>query len=185
MSGAVDVCPTCGSADRGLGHCEPEMPGNGDGWEYDEFNEVWVCLHPFHDPVDDKSTLSDRAQSDPRPGWGDPIADLVLCDVRRRKVQGVDKYGRALQAGNGRDALIDLYEELLDAVHYVRQRIEETSWRRSEDGLPPAGQPVLVSDSRRVRIAAINHGSPNYWREQWGGLTHVRGSLWCCLPEPR
>jgi hypothetical protein len=48
------------------------------------------------------------------------IKDLVLEDMKERAEFGLRKYGTHLQAGNGRDALVDLYQELLDAVQYTR-----------------------------------------------------------------
>jgi hypothetical protein len=53
------------------------------------------------------------------------VVDLVVADMRERKALGVQRYGVALQPGNGRDGLRDLYEELLDACCYIRQVIEE------------------------------------------------------------
>lgn len=53
------------------------------------------------------------------------IQDLVLADIEARKQLGIRKYGTALQAGNGRDMLQDLYEEILDACIYLRGLIEE------------------------------------------------------------
>lgn len=57
---------------------------------------------------------------------GRPAAhDLVAADLAERKAFGLAKYGVTLQAGNGRDTLQDVYEELLDAVCYIRTLIEE------------------------------------------------------------
>ena len=56
-----------------------------------------------------------------------PVWDLVIADMKERDHVGRQRYGTPLQAGNGRDTLIDLYQELLDAVVYVRQLIEERS----------------------------------------------------------
>lgn len=53
------------------------------------------------------------------------IADLVLEDVAERKRIGIERYGTPLQAHNGRDALVDAYQEALDLVMYLRQAIEE------------------------------------------------------------
>ena len=53
------------------------------------------------------------------------IVDLVIEDLHARRRVGIERYGTALQAFNGRSALRDLYEELLDAVQYARQVIEE------------------------------------------------------------
>lgn len=53
------------------------------------------------------------------------VQDLVIEDITERKRVGIERYGTPLQTFNGRDALIDLYQELLDAVMYTRQLIEE------------------------------------------------------------
>src|SRR5690348_1533331 len=64
-------------------------------------------------------------QPPPVPGDGQSIHDLVMRDVADRKALGLARYGTLLQAHNGRDALTDLYQELLDAACYIRQVIEE------------------------------------------------------------
>ena len=61
----------------------------------------------------------------PVPNDRPAIADLVIDDLRERKAIGIRKYGTALQAFNGRRALVDLYQELLDATQYVRQELEQ------------------------------------------------------------
>jgi hypothetical protein len=53
------------------------------------------------------------------------IQDLVIRDIEERKVIGLEKYGTLLQARNGRDALVDAYQEALDLCQYLRQMIEE------------------------------------------------------------
>jgi|ERR1700733_5061545 len=52
--------------------------------------------------------------------------DLVRDDLTARKALGLERYGSLLQAHNGRDALRDLYEELLDASVYARQKVAES-----------------------------------------------------------
>jgi hypothetical protein len=54
-----------------------------------------------------------------------PIQTLVIKDMEARKTIGLRRYGTLLQPFNGRDALRDLYEELLDATMYIRQVIYE------------------------------------------------------------
>lgn len=53
------------------------------------------------------------------------IQDLVVSDMAARKALGIQRYGTALQPFNGRDALRDLYEELLDGCNYIRQLLYE------------------------------------------------------------
>jgi hypothetical protein len=53
------------------------------------------------------------------------IHDLVIEDLAGRKDYGYRKYRTILTAGNGRDPLLDAYEESLDLCVYLRQAIEE------------------------------------------------------------
>ena len=64
-------------------------------------------------------------QIDPIPNDTQPVWDLVLKDIEERDKLGLGRYGTRLQCNNGRDSLVDLYQELLDAVVYCRQLIEE------------------------------------------------------------
>lgn len=61
----------------------------------------------------------------PIPNDRPSIQSLVRQDLEQREQVGIQRYGTALQAHNGRDALRDLYEELLDACCYIRQLIAE------------------------------------------------------------
>ena len=62
----------------------------------------------------------------PKPnGSGSPILGMVLADLTNRALEGKLKYGEPLLANNGRDALQDLYEELLDAAMYIKQAMVE------------------------------------------------------------
>ena len=57
-------------------------------------------------------------------GQGD-IVSLVIADMEARAEKGVQTYGTRLQAFNGRDALIDAYQEALDLAIYLRQFLHE------------------------------------------------------------
>lgn len=61
----------------------------------------------------------------PRANDSRPIWDLVIEDMKARDAAGRQKYGTPLQAHNGRDPLVDAYQEALDLVVYLRQAIEE------------------------------------------------------------
>ena len=63
----------------------------------------------------------------PPVGDGKPVVDLVLKDIADRVAFGEAKYGTRLKTNNGRDALVDAYQEALDLVMYLRQAIEERS----------------------------------------------------------
>lgn len=68
-------------------------------------------------------------QPAPVPTGGRPVWELVIEDMQARDHVGRQRYGMPLQAGNGRDALIDMYQELLDAAVYCRQLIAERNGR--------------------------------------------------------
>jgi hypothetical protein len=53
------------------------------------------------------------------------IQDMVIADIEARKAVGLQRYGTLLQPFNGRDALMDAYQEALDLCQYLRQAIEE------------------------------------------------------------
>lgn len=63
-------------------------------------------------------------QKPPHPGQIEVIP-AVIADLEARSEAGKIKYGTALYTENGRDALVDLYQELLDAVCYLKQRLLE------------------------------------------------------------
>jgi hypothetical protein len=61
----------------------------------------------------------------PLPSDGPDIQSMVIADITERRQVGIERYGTPLQPHNGRDAMRDLYEELLDACMYIRQVIAE------------------------------------------------------------
>lgn len=67
---------------------------------------------PFGEPV-------------PIPNTNRPVWELVIEDMEARNKFGIEKYGTPLQANNGRNALKDAYEEVLDLAVYLRQAMEE------------------------------------------------------------
>ena len=63
-------------------------------------------------------------QPDPKPGCK-AVGPLVLADMQARIDAGMERYGRPLETFNGRDAMWDAYQEVLDLCMYLRQVIEE------------------------------------------------------------
>jgi hypothetical protein len=74
-------------------------------------------------PMQEHSRVTD--QPAPVPNDGTPIWELVVADMHARDQLGRERYGTPLQAGNGRDALRDAYEETLDLAVYLRQALAE------------------------------------------------------------
>jgi hypothetical protein len=64
--------------------------------------------------------------SEPTPqGTGRDVATLVQEDVEARAQEGEETYGERLTTHNGRDALVDAYQEVLDTAMYLRQELAE------------------------------------------------------------
>jgi hypothetical protein len=57
----------------------------------------------------------------------------VAARVAERQQEGIRRYGTPLQAHNGRDALRDLDDEIVDAIQYARQAMAERDHNRPDD----------------------------------------------------
>lgn len=90
-------------------------------------------------------------QPPPSAGEGDAVWPLVFAstalvlpewlraDMRQRHEIGIARYGTPLRVWNGRDAVIDAYQEALDLVVYTQQaraRLEALSLRKLTAGKP-------------------------------------------------
>lgn len=53
-----------------------------------------------------------------------PVYDALVADMRARDKMGAERYGTHLQADNGRDPMVDGYQEALDYAVYMRQAVE-------------------------------------------------------------
>lgn len=130
----------------------------------------------------------------PKPNGSRPIWDLVIEDMKARDAAGRAKYGVPLQAHNGRNPLVDAYQEGLDQVAYLRQAIEEGRGGVSTpmQGVPPvwrvmgpksvyAGRERLVK-LFRDRVQAIYCLAEERGRGGSGGLVFERsddaGETW-------
>lgn len=71
------------------------------------------------------------------------IHDTVAAEIHQRGRLGKRRYGTRLQPFNGRRALWDAYEEVLDAAVYLRQEISERegvvgAWCALDEGVRSA-----------------------------------------------
>lgn len=64
-------------------------------------------------------------QPPPKPSPDPAVWDLVLADIAERDTMGTEKYGVRLTPNDGRDSLVDGYQEALDLVVYLRKAIYE------------------------------------------------------------
>ena len=53
------------------------------------------------------------------------LANEVKQDIENRIIKGIREYGERLKPFNGRDALLDAYEECLDQALYLKQELTE------------------------------------------------------------
>lgn len=53
------------------------------------------------------------------------VVDAVMIDLEGRRVLGRARYGEELRTDNGRNALLDAYEEALDLACYLKQALLE------------------------------------------------------------
>lgn len=104
-------CQTCGKP--GFGYCKESV--------INDLQKSFVHTNerPETNPPEFKE------QPNPIPNESPAIIDLVIEEFKQRKDIGLARYGTVLQANNGRDALRDLLDELLDACVYIRQVMEE------------------------------------------------------------
>jgi hypothetical protein len=73
-----------------------------------------------------------KPQPKPIANSGFPVADLVIADMEDRKQFGFDKYRTYLETNNGRNHLVDAYQEILDLSVYMRSHIEE-NWQEPNE----------------------------------------------------
>ena len=61
---------------------------------------------------------------------GENINEMVIHDLRERSAIGMAKFGTHLQANNGRDPVLDWYQEQQDALLYAGQVVVE--WKQMQ-----------------------------------------------------
>jgi hypothetical protein len=95
---------------------------------------TWIVTSSLGEPMTANQPQPPPSKSDSPAIWPLVIADLcadfsgieqLIADALDRDAFGSRKYGTRLQAFNGRDPLVDAYQEALDLTVYLRQAIEE------------------------------------------------------------
>lgn len=111
---------------------------------------------------------ADRDQPLPKPGRL-PVQLILIRAIEERRKFGIRKYGRPLEAHNGRDALRDMWEELMDATSYFTQFVleqgvilpgmEEVTTPGGEEDAPGTDESGGVELSTAARCPRCNHES--------------------------
>lgn len=96
-------------------------------------------------------------------GIGDEIAALVIQDIESRAQLGERMYGERLRAFNGRNSLLDAYQEALDQCMYLRQTLEEQR-AHGMFHIDPAF--YRLSTTRKVEaLVAMRLSIENLWKD--------------------
>jgi hypothetical protein len=72
-----------------------------------------------------KENMSNKKEPEPIHNIYPAVWESVIEDMRERNAIGTLKYGTPLQPFNGRNSLVDAYQEALDLCVYLKQRIIE------------------------------------------------------------
>lgn len=91
------------------------------------------------------------SQPKPTPNGCPAVWDLIRADIWGRDWTGVGTYGVRLQPFNGRDALLDAYEEALDMAAYLRLALYERSDMAT----------MMTTPESLANGAAIKAGTPS------------------------
>jgi hypothetical protein len=88
------------------------------------------------------------------------VTESVIEDFKERKKFGLDKYKTILQAHNGRDALIDAYQEVQDLLVYLKQAMcEDRKKVQSFEGIYKLTLRVCVEIKRyMIKSESISFG---------------------------
>lgn len=93
-----------------------------------------IVAYRLHEPNHEKSKAiinrgmtgsSIQDQPEPKQSTHPAVWGLVMKDMVDRDQTGRERYGVPLQGHNGRDSLVDAYQEALDLAVYLRQAIYE------------------------------------------------------------
>jgi hypothetical protein len=116
-----------------------------------------------------------QEQPMPTPNDKPSIQSMVRHDLEERERVGVQRYGTPLQAGNGRDALRDAYEEALDLACYLKQVIVERDGREATRLIDRDGDAWLLADGRwhlERGVRTESSGTDREWIEKnYGPVT--------------
>jgi hypothetical protein len=104
----------------------PDLSGN---WSVDK--DQFIKNEKLLDNTSRKKYIQSQfrlKKQQPTPkGTGKDIISLVHDDLESRAKKGEETYGERLRSFNGRDSIVDAYEEALDLVIYLRQFLEENN----------------------------------------------------------
>lgn len=97
-------------------------------------------------------------------GIGESVLPLVIVDMHARDAFGLQHYGIPLTSGDGRDHLVEAYEEMLDASVYLTNALDEhgvgLTTHLTEEAFPNRAQRWYLHDVQQLctsQIRALIH----------------------------
>jgi len=87
----------------------------------------------------------------------DGTLDTVLADMRERDQVGRTRYGVPLTSANGRDCLVDAYQEALDFAAYLAAELDEDYWKDVYATSNPPNTPELSWRRKLVEDMLRDH----------------------------
>lgn len=102
-----------------------------------------------------------KAQPAPRVGR-ESVTDAIVQDLLSRREHGKVKYGTELMTHNGRDAMVDAYQEALDLVMYFKQTLMERDAKAELPFIPARGS-VAVGETLRWVNSDIALSGRGFW----------------------
>lgn len=111
------------------------------------------CIPGAPASVPASAPASDNApQPAPKPNAGAECWAAVIADMHERNALGTAKYGTPLCVGDGRDALVDAYQEALDLAVYLKKAILERDAARAQSAALRSHLEVAVEATARARL---------------------------------
>lgn len=95
--------------------------------------------------------LEEQSPKNPRSEEAQARRRRIADDARARDAFGAAKYGRRLRVNDGRDALIDSYQEDLDSLVYKRKAVEEG---RACQGLYQRALEQVIATKAQIELDA-------------------------------
>lgn len=118
-------------------------------------------------PTDEQPAPVNETRVDNPAVWPLILAEnrdkLLVADMAERDAMGRKRYGVPLVVWNGRDPVVDAYQEVLDAIVYLRQACERTGpmssgWSHSPQYVLKSLERELIGVARLLRHDFIDKG---------------------------
>ncbi len=92
-------------------------------------------------------STNEATEREPFPKRGNQlVAPALVDDILRRSRKGTIKYGSPLMTQNGRNALVDAYQEAIDLAMYLKQALMELDAAQAASVIIPPAEMEGVSD---------------------------------------